>query len=75
VVLLARDQHVPVTTSTLLGTPAARVLAEARAWHADLVVLGRSGQHRRSAAPGLGSQVRTVLEFTEVPVLVVPGEA
>lgn len=75
VTVLAHEQQVPLTTATLLGAPAARVLADARAWHADLVVLGRSGQHRRSATPGLGSQVRTVLELTEVPVLVVPGEA
>jgi nucleotide-binding universal stress UspA family protein len=59
--------------ATLLGAAAAQVLAESRRWHADLVVLGRSGQHSRSATPGLGSQVRHVLEFTDVPVLVVPA--
>lgn len=70
---LARARGVPVTTATLGGAAAAQVLAESRRWHADLVVLGRSGQHSRSATPGLGSQVRHVLEFTDVPVLVVPA--
>jgi len=70
---LARTRGVPVTTATLRGGAAAQVLAETRRWRADLVVLGRSGQHSRSATPGLGSQVRHVLELTEVPVLVVPA--
>jgi nucleotide-binding universal stress UspA family protein len=70
----ARARGVPVTTATLRGVAASRVLSEARSWRADLVVLGRSGQHSHSATPGLGSQVRHVLEFAEVPVLVVPAD-
>jgi nucleotide-binding universal stress UspA family protein len=71
---LARSRGVAVSTATLRGAPARRVLAETRQWQADLVVLGRSGQHGGSATPGLGSQVRHVLEFTDVPVLVVPAD-
>ena len=47
------------------------ILAEARGWGADLVVVGRHS----STGPGegrLGDAIPSVLEFAEVPVLVVP---
>jgi nucleotide-binding universal stress UspA family protein len=67
----ARARGVRCTTATLHGDPASRLLAEARAVRADLLVLGRS------AAPtprGVGAQVLHVLEFADVPVLVVPAQ-
>ena len=47
------------------------VLAAAHAWHADIVVMGRSDK-RPIGRPYVGSQTEHVLEFTEVPVIVVP---
>ena len=53
------------------GEPVAVLLAEARDWAADLVVLGRSdvGGTGRSY---VGRVTRQVLELAEQPVLVVP---
>ncbi|PFG38889.1 nucleotide-binding universal stress UspA family protein [Georgenia soli] len=69
----AQAEHEGITAETGSGSgqPAALVLAEARRWHADLVVLGRSD----AGGPGrthIGSVAREVLEFADVPVLVVP---
>lgn len=50
------------------------LLAAATSWGADLVVMGRSDK-RRTGRPYVGSQTENVLEFTEVPVLVVPDMA
>lgn len=50
---------------------AAAVLDEARAWAADLVVIGRSRRHH-AGDPYIGSDARQVLEFAEQPVLVAP---
>ena len=48
------------------------ILEEARAWRADLIVMAVS--HRTGLrSPYVGSQTEHVLEFTECPVLVVPG--
>lgn len=47
------------------------LLDTARSWQADLVVMGRSDK-RRPGAPYVGSQTEHLLEFTDVPVLVVP---
>jgi len=58
---------------TFLGEPAPVLLAQAREWDADLVVLGHS--HR--TGPGrlaIGGVTRQVLEFSECPVLVVPRQ-
>lgn len=69
---LAAHAGVDSTTVTCNGAPPFdALLAEARRWNADLIVMGRSDMRR----PGLryvGSQTEHVLEFTEVPVLVVP---
>jgi nucleotide-binding universal stress UspA family protein len=58
-------------TALLAGEVAPALLADAREWAADLIVIGRSarasGGHRY-----VGSQAREVLEFAEVPVVVVP---
>jgi nucleotide-binding universal stress UspA family protein len=50
------------------------VLAQAREWRADLVVLGRS-REAGVGDPFIGGQTRLVLEFTDIPVLVVPPPA
>lgn len=47
------------------------VLDEARAWGADLVVIGRS-RRRHAGDPYIGGDARQVLEFAEQPVLVAP---
>jgi nucleotide-binding universal stress UspA family protein len=67
----ALDAGVDADTVSFEGEPAACVLATARDWRADLIVLGRSdvpGMGR----PYVGSVTRNVLEFSECPVLVVP---
>jgi nucleotide-binding universal stress UspA family protein len=72
---LARRLGVTVETGQLQGQPAGCILAEARAWHADVIVLGRSAQQRRAGAPYVGGETAHVLEFAEQPVLVVPAPA
>jgi nucleotide-binding universal stress UspA family protein len=69
---MAAGASVPVQTATLHGRPATLILETAAAWPADLIVLGRAG-YRRVGAPFVGSEVLHVLEFAEVPVLVVPA--
>lgn len=47
------------------------ILDDARAWKADIVIMGRTGR----TGPGralLGSEAERVLEFTDRPVLIVP---
>lgn len=69
---LAERGNVPVETALRAGDPAARVLEEAAAWPADLIVLGRSDRSD-AGQPYVGSHTRQVLEFAEQPVLVVPA--
>jgi nucleotide-binding universal stress UspA family protein len=71
VAALAAQASVPVETVQVDGEPAARVLEQARAWPADLIVLGRS-DWPGAGHPYVGSQTRHVLEFAEQPILVVP---
>lgn len=58
-------------TAQVLGDPAEGVLAEAKSWPADLVVIGRSGR-RGAGRPYVGHTTERVLEFAELPVIVVP---
>lgn len=58
----------------MLGEPAECVLADARSWRADLVVIGRSSM-RGAGRPYIGQSTQRVLEFAEQPVLVVPPPA
>jgi nucleotide-binding universal stress UspA family protein len=69
---LARTAGLPIETELLAGDIAPAILDTARGWAADLVVIGKS---RRAATgePYVGSQTRSVLEFGEQPVLVVPS--
>ncbi len=61
----------PTATTTDGGQPFEVLLAVAHEWHADLIVMGRSDK-RRPGVPYVGSQTEHLLEFTHVPVLVVP---
>ena len=53
------------------GQPFEALLAEAHTWGADIIVMGRS-DIRRPGQPYVGSQTEHLLEFTDIPVLVVP---
>jgi nucleotide-binding universal stress UspA family protein len=69
----ARHRSVAVQTAALEGEPAPAILGEARGWHADLVVVGRASPSG-PGEPYIGGQTRQVLEYAEVPVLVVPPD-
>jgi nucleotide-binding universal stress UspA family protein len=69
----AEKAGVPAEAESLDGRPAAVVLAQARDWAADLVVLGRSDV-RGPGLPYVGTVTRDVLELSDRPVLVVPGQ-
>lgn len=71
---LSEDAGVPVTTVQRVGEIGPLILAEADAWDADLVVLGRTGR-RGTGQPFLSGDAQQVLEFTERPVLIVPTVA
>jgi nucleotide-binding universal stress UspA family protein len=68
---LAERAGVDIECMSLWGQPARVILNQATSWAADVIVLGRAG-HRHVGQPYIGSDVRHVLEFTTVPVLVVP---
>lgn len=68
---LAAAAGVSAETRILQGKPARSILADATAWRADLIVVGRAGG-RHVGEHYVGSAVQRVLEFTEIPVLVVP---
>ena len=69
---LAGQSDVPIETTMLPGRPAEVILDQAAVWGADIIVLGRSGV-RHVGQPFVGSQVLHVIEFTDIPVLVVPA--
>lgn len=69
---LAERAGVPIETLRLPGLPAQVILEQAAAWEPDVIVLGRSGV-RHVGQPFVGSQVLHVIEFADVPVLVVPA--
>ena len=64
---------VEVEVKLLTGEVAPALLADASSWEADLVVVGRSA--RATGDPYVGSQARHVLEFSDLPVVVVPPPA
>lgn len=62
---------VEVEEALLEGVPFKVILDDARAWHADVIIMGRTGR----TGPGralLGSEAERVLEFSDRPVLIVP---
>ena len=61
----------PTSTTADGGHPFEALLAVAEDWNADLIVMGRS-DNRRPGVPYVGSQTEHLLEFTNIPVLVVP---
>ncbi len=68
--------EVGVPTASELIDPAGRdtweaIRAAATAWGADLLFVGRTGRHGPGRAM-MGSQAEHVLEFSDVPVVVVP---
>jgi nucleotide-binding universal stress UspA family protein len=71
---LAAAAGVEVDTALLSGDVGRALLDDARAWRADLVVVGKSARSA-SGAPYVGTVTRHVLEFSEQPVLVVPPAA
>lgn len=60
-----------VTTRCDGDHPFEAILDLAAEWDADLIVMGRSDL-RRPGQPYVGSQTEHLLEFTRLPVLVVP---
>lgn len=58
-------------TTTDDGKPFEALLATAAQWKADVIIIGRS-DIRRPGGPYVGSQTEHLLEFTDIPVLVVP---
>lgn len=69
---LARRAGVEATGITADGGQAFEaLLTVAHEWGADLVIMGRSDV-RRPGQPYVGSQTEHLLEFTDIPVLVVP---
>lgn len=68
---MAAAEGVPAQTCERLGEPGPEILAEARSWDADLIVVGRAA--RRGPAEAYADAVSAhVLELADVPVLVVP---
>jgi nucleotide-binding universal stress UspA family protein len=73
VVDLGRSAGIVPETVALAGDPSTRILDEARSYRPDVIVIGRSDR-RQAGQPYVGSEVRQVLEFAEIPVLVVPAD-
>jgi nucleotide-binding universal stress UspA family protein len=69
---LAQRAGVRVSTVRHEGDAGTCILDEARDWAADLVVVGRSPR-RGAGDPFIGVEAQRVLEFSDRPVLVVPG--
>ncbi|MEZ5230701.1 MAG: universal stress protein [Acidimicrobiales bacterium] len=69
----AERHGVDVVTTLRDDHPAFEAILDiAHDWHADLVVMGRSDD-RRPGRHYVGSETEHLLEFTDLPVLVVPG--
>ena len=70
---LARRHRIAVETAmldTLGGRPADVIVAQAKKWRADLIVIGTHGRRGLSRL-ALGSEAETVVRASPVPVLVV----
>ncbi len=72
VVDLAATAGVAVETMTQEGQAARVILHQADQWKADLIVLGRSG-NSHIGQPYIGTDVKHVLEFADIPLVVVPA--
>ena len=70
---MANKSGVTATTTVCDdGHPFDALLDVAARWGADLIVMGRSDM-RRPGTRYVGSQTEHLLEFTDIPVLVVPN--
>ena len=67
----AARADVPAVSVSLEGEPGQVLLSEAREWQADLLVVGRADVVRPGTAY-VGEVARQLLEFSDLPVLVVP---
>jgi len=74
VVAMGADRGVHVDSVLLAGDPLRAILADARAWSPDFVVIGRTGR-TGPGSPMIGSLATQVIEFAEWPVVVVPRTA
>jgi nucleotide-binding universal stress UspA family protein len=70
----AERAGVAAASASLEGEPAQVLLAEARTWQADLLVVGRADVAGAGRAY-VGAVARQLLEFSDLPVLVVPQPA
>ncbi len=70
----AERADVPSVGVSLEGEPGQVLLTDARAWQADLLVVGRADTVRPGTAY-VGQVARQLLEFSDLPVLVVPQPA
>jgi nucleotide-binding universal stress UspA family protein len=68
---LASAADVVAETVQVEGEPGAAIIAETASWHADIVVVGRA-ELVGMGHPYVGLVTQHVLEFSDVPVLVVP---
>jgi nucleotide-binding universal stress UspA family protein len=68
---LAEHAGVGCETAEITGEVTESVLDQARSAGAKLIVIGRSSRHD-AGHPYVGSHTRHVLEFSDIPVLVVP---
>lgn len=71
---LAREAGVPATADVLDGHARdayEAILAASVAWDADFIFVGRTGRHGPGRAM-MGSQAEHLLEFSDIPVVVVP---
>jgi nucleotide-binding universal stress UspA family protein len=68
---IAARSDVPFETVVRAGDPGQQIVAEARQWQADLVVVGRC-EHPGDSRLALGRVTQHVLELVDLPVLVVP---
>ena len=69
----ATARGLAVRTVERTGRVAEEVLAAAETAHADLIVIARADR-RGTGTPYVGSQAQRILEFADVPVLVVPRQ-
>jgi nucleotide-binding universal stress UspA family protein len=68
----AAHQEIVTTSQVIIreGVPHEVILEEASSWGADLIVMGKLGR-RGIAHILLGSVAERVIEFSEIPVLIV----
>lgn len=73
VAALGTAAGVPTETTLLSGDTVPAVLQLVRSWSADLVVVGKS-ERSANHEPYVGPNARQLLEFCEVPVVVVAAQ-